>query len=163
MPPRQPTASSTYGVVNSQSANGKYDTDGGGLIEVQYLEQLNAIRYDLNGDGRADAESGAAAYANAFPVPEGEKVCENRCRGYEMARALDFDAAGSYASRAVNTQWTTGSGWLPIGLKDNRFNTTFDGNGYTIINLYIDRTTPLVGTERIGLFGYTSTTKLKSR
>ena len=41
-------AAATYGVVNSQSGNGKYDTDGDGLIEVSHLEQLDAIRYDLN-------------------------------------------------------------------------------------------------------------------
>ena len=26
-----------------------YDTDGNGLIEIEWLEQLNAIRWDLDG------------------------------------------------------------------------------------------------------------------
>ena len=147
-------AVATYGIVHSQSANGKYDTDGDGLIEINYLEQLNAIRYDTNGDGRPNDDPNDN-YSVSFPTAEGERVCNQFCRGYELARSLDFEDAGSYASGKVNTQWTTGSGWLPIGLKEQRFNTTFDGNGHTISNLYIDRTTPLVGTERIGLFGYT--------
>ena len=74
----------TYGVVSSQSANGKYDADGDGLIEIEYLEQLNAIRYDLDGDGLADAESGREAYAAAFPVSGSESVCRANCNGYEM-------------------------------------------------------------------------------
>ena len=47
------TVSVTVGVVLSQSGNDKYDADGDGLIEVSNLEQLNAIRYDLDGDGRS--------------------------------------------------------------------------------------------------------------
>ena len=41
----------TLGIANSQTANGAYDADNYGLIEVSNLEQLNAIRYDLDGDG----------------------------------------------------------------------------------------------------------------
>ena len=149
-------AVATYGVVSSQSANGVHDTDGDGLIEVSTLEQLDAMRYDGNGDGRVSNESGEA-YLAAFPVEDGEQVCRQVCGGYELARSLDFDSPGSYASEKVNTKWTSGSGWLPIGAKEDRFNTVFDGNGHTISNLHIDRTTPLVGFERIGLFGYTFT------
>ena len=31
---------------------GDYDADDDGLIEVSRLEQLNAIRFDLDGDGK---------------------------------------------------------------------------------------------------------------
>ena len=47
----------TLGVANSQTPNGKYDTDGDGLIEVSNLEQLDAISYDLDGDGKPDSQS----------------------------------------------------------------------------------------------------------
>ena len=144
----------TYGIVSSQSGNGKYDTDGDGLIEIEYLEQLNAIRYDLDSDGRADAESGADAYAAAFPTSTGESVCESDCNGYELARSLDFDDGDSYAAGKVNTKWTHGSGWLPVGFHESEFNATFDGNGHTISNLYIDRTSTLVGDRYAGLFGF---------
>ena len=46
-------------IVNSQAPNGKYDTDGDGLIDVNNLEQLSAIRYDLDGDGDGDGDGTA--------------------------------------------------------------------------------------------------------
>ena len=74
-------AAASYGVVSSQPANGQFDTDGDGLIEVSNLEQLNAIRYDLDGNGSADESSGADTYAAAFPGT----VCRDYCQGYELA------------------------------------------------------------------------------
>ena len=50
-------------------------------------------------------------------------------------------------SRSTNQAWTTGDGWQPIAT----FNTEFNGNGYTISNLYIDRNS----TDGVGLFGAT--------
>ncbi|MCE2405681.1 MAG: hypothetical protein J4F43_11070, partial [Dehalococcoidia bacterium] len=142
------------------AANGKYDTDGDRLIDVSTLEQLDAIRYDLDGNGRRDYGSGEQAYAAAFPAAEMEAVCEKRCNGYELLRSLDFDRTDSYASGAVNAAWVTGSGWLPIGREDSRdarrrFRTTFDGNGHTISNLYISRPTRRVDPGSAGLFGLT--------
>ncbi len=136
-------AAASYGSANSRaSANGEHDTDGDGLIEIEYLEQLDAIRYDLDGDGKADDDSGIDAYAAAFPGT----VCDDNCSGYELARPLDFDAADSYASGAVSEEWTTGEGWQPIQsgelwilVAENPFAATFDGNGHTISNLYVNR------------------------
>ena len=144
--------SATVGVVLSQSGNGQYDTDGDGLIEVSNLEQLNAIRYDLDGDGRSSVE----AYGNAFPVDGGREVCETACHGYELDRSLDFRNPGSYSSGRVNASWTSGSGWLPIGIGDNPFGATFDGNDHTISNLYVKRLTNLDDPGHVGLFGVLS-------
>ena len=58
----------TLGIANSQTANGAYDADNDGLIEVSNLEQLNAIRYDLDGDGRPTGAPGIEEYADAFPT-----------------------------------------------------------------------------------------------
>ena len=148
-------AAASFGVANSQSANGKYDADGDKLIEVSNLEQLDAIRYDLDGDGQADAESGRDSYAAAFPVSGSETVCLANCNGYELARSLDFDAADSYASGATNVSWTTGSGWLPIG-NNSQFEAILDGNGYTVGNLYINRTTQFNNPGTASLLGHTS-------
>ena len=136
-------AAASRGVANVQSVNGEHDTDGDGLIEVTFLEQLDAIRYDLDGDGKADDDSGIEAYAGAFPGT----VCNDNCNGYELARPLDFAAADSYASGTVNVEWTTGDGWVPIQAVENMalveenifFKATFDGNGHTISNLYVNR------------------------
>ena len=149
-------AAATYGVVNSQSANGKYDTDGDGLIEIEYLEQLDAIRYDLNGDGRPDDDSGVETWTAAFPATAGEGVCNSDCKGYELVRSLDFDDGDSYAAGKVNSKWTAGIGWLPIGHEESQFNTILDGNGYTIRSLYIKRDTPLLRIRGggVGLLGH---------
>ena len=125
------------------------DADTDGLIEVSTLEQLNAIRYDLDGNGAADDVSRETAYQAAFLVPTGSY------NGYELMVNLDFEVASSYASNTISTTWTTGSGWLPIGYynsSDNRpFSTTFEGNGHTISNLFIRSLSSYVG-----LFGYVS-------
>ena len=147
-----------YGIASSQSGNGRYDRDGDGLIEIEYLEQLNAVRYDLDGSGEPDQEGGSAAYAEAFPTSGGEWVCERDCRGYELTRSLDFDSPGSYTSERVSTAWTTGSGWLPIGAGERTFYAKFDGNGNTIRNLYISRTTSLDNSGAVGMFGKTGGT-----
>lgn len=122
-------------VALAQQAGGS-DSDGDGLIEVASLEQLDAIRWDLNGDGVADDAANAGAYAAAFP--DGTR-CASGCTGYELARGLDFRDPASYASGAVNTAWTEGAGWTHIGGHRDPFEATFDGNGETIANLFIDR------------------------
>ena len=59
-------------VVSAQTPT-DYDTDNDGLIEVDSLAKLNAIRWDLNGDGvvdSADQTNYLAAFPNA-PVTAG--------------------------------------------------------------------------------------------
>ena len=154
-------AAASYGIATSQSANGVYDADGDRLIEIDSLEQLNAVRYDLDGDGMPD--SGADAYAAAFPVSDGATVCVRGCNGYELARSLDFDAADSYASGLVNAKWTSGAGWLPIGVSEEAgYGAIFDGNGHTISNLYIKRTTQVDDPGAVGLFGYAISSTIRN-
>ncbi len=132
---------------------GDYDADDDGLIEIRALEQLNAVRWDLDGDGEVDDQANRDAYAAAFPNALTGMGCpDSGCDGYELARDLDFDDAGSYASGAVNAKWTGGAGWLPIGLTSDPFRTTFDGNDHTIANLYINRS-GLTDPGAVGLFG----------
>ena len=116
-----------------------YDTDDDGLIEIKWLEQLNAIRWDLDGDGHIDDGGNAGIYLEAFPDAVENMGCAEGCTGYELTKDLDFNSPGSYASGAVNEKWTKGSGWLPVGI-NNSFNSTFEGNNHTIRNLFIHRT-----------------------
>lgn len=52
---------------------------------------------------------------------------------------------------ATNTStWDSGNGFSPIGNSTTNFRGNFNGQGYTINNLFINR----VATDYIGLFGY---------
>ena len=88
------------------------DADGDGLIDINFIEQLDSMRYNLTG------------------------TCSpSTCNGYELRRNLNFNTAASYRSGTVDTTYTTGSGWSPI----NGFAGTFHGNDSTISNLFINR------------------------
>ena len=118
------------------------DKDNDGLIEICDLEGLFEIRHQLDG-------SGYRLSADANPVTMG--CPSTSCTGFELTKSLDFMDDDSYRSGRINPAWTTsGQGWQPIGSdSDVPFLATFDGNGYTISNLMINRST-----DRIGLFGY---------
>ena len=136
-------------LVMAQDVNGEYDVDGDRLIEISNLEQLNAVRYDLSdGNGRPDDSDDARAYRAAFPTSSGESVCDRACRGYELTRSLDFNSPDSYSAGAVDPEWNGGDGWLPINDNGSGLNAEFEGNGYTISNLYIHRQ----DTDSVGLF-----------
>ena len=130
------------------------DADNDGLIEICYLEDLNAIRYQLDGSGYKISAS-AARITNG--CAEGGAAV---CIGYELMRDLDFEADDSYVNAATNkAAWTvdnfetTGDvGWDPIGTfsapnrrdcsvpdNNNCFSGIFEGNGNRISNLQINR------------------------
>ena len=132
------------------------------LIDITTLEQLDAIRFDLNGDGTpTGSPTEVTAYEEAFSLSPGASVsCVGPCIGYELMNSLDFEDVASYASSNVNTDWvdpnggTAVDGWNPIGdyhngVPDNRFNAVFEGNSYMISNLYINRSSTIY----VGLFG----------
>ena len=129
-----------------------YDSDGDGLIEVANLEQLDAIRWDLDGDG--SPVSNATGYYAAFPNAVAGMGCpDSECSGYELISDLDFDTNGNGRADAGDAYWNDGEGWVPIGDDTNNsaFRTFFNGGGHTISNLYIDRR----DARYIGLFGIT--------
>ena len=131
--------------AGAQSGSGTvdYDTDNDNLIEVSTPAQLNAIRWDLNGDG-APVSANANDYATAFPTPAANMGCAATCLGYELEADLDLD---------LDT-YSSGAGWMPIGAGGSRYSAIFDGNGHTIANLFINRSS----TGNVGLFAYTTDT-----
>jgi hypothetical protein len=89
--------------------------------EIWYIDDLYAIRYNLSAD-------------------------------YILMRSLDFENNGHYVNySASKTENTTGTGWLPIGsYAATSFTGYFEGQGYSISNLFIDRPSTL---DEVGLFG----------
>lgn len=108
------------GVINSVDA----DDDNDGLIEIRTIDDLNDVRNDLDADG-----TGLAG------APTGGFI------GYELANDLDFENVDDYEDTSLKPTFTSGSGWLPIGFNNGDFNAEFEGNGFTISNLLINRTT----------------------
>ena len=136
-----------------------YDTDDDGLIEIATLEQLNVLRYDLDGNGETEVSADWELYFEAFDDAQQAMGCADGCAGFELATDLDFDAPASYASGVIDRGWSSaerGAGWEPIGTSvdigspDGAFVATFDGNGHTIANLFINRPE----SDHVGLFGY---------
>ncbi len=146
-----------------------YDSDNDGLIDIKALAQLNAVRYDLNGDGDSTHADYIAAFPNRDATATGRMGCpltdhdddaataqQATCKGYELMANLDFDADGD----GIVEDTELYSNWTPIGTTASPFTATFKGNSNgatpkiaTISNLTIsDRST------EVGLFGATSAT-----
>ena len=144
-PPSGPTQNFPVSAVG-----GDYDHDDDGLIEVRTLAQLNVIRLDPDGNSLVDIDA-LPEYLAAFPGALDDMGCPaDGCKGYELATNLDFDTNGSGAADAGDAYWNDSAGWEPISLSRNA---TFDGNGYTIVNLYINLPNLPYAQYPIGLFG----------
>ena len=109
------------------------DKDDDGLIEISNLQDLNAIRYQLDGSGyRVDKDAAKST----------EGCADGGCKGYELTRDLDFNDDESYR---------VGSGWQPIGTDRRPFNGIFRAHNNTISNLRINA----AYAGDVGLFGVT--------
>ena len=104
-----------------------YDVDDDGLIEISSLAHLNAVRWDLDGDGTADVYppdkdgvtghdlDGAAKHAAAFADAVAGMGCPaGGCAGYELIADLDFDTNGSGGADSGDDYWNGGKGWVPL-------------------------------------------------
>ena len=82
-----------------------------------------------------------------------DNMRENLFANYVLTKDLDFENCNSYQNCDNMSTYTQGLGWEPIGYLDEDseieypFYGTFDGQGYEISNLYINRAEPS------GLFG----------
>ena len=112
-----------FGVsTHSPAAQAQAVNDDPRLIDITTLEQLNAVRWDPDGDGTPSIAN-EAPYEAAFP-DAADRPCEDGCTGYELTTDLDFEGS----------DYATGAGWIPI----EEFAAIFDGNGHTISNLFIN-------------------------
>ena len=134
-----------------------YDTDNDNLIEISALAQLDAVRYDLDGNGLGVVGDDAVAYATAFPgLPKG-MGCAAVCQGYELTADLTFDENGDDSiTSADSTYWNSGAGWVPIidsANADTGYTGVFEGNRHTIDYLFIDLAAAAATPLDVGLFG----------
>ena len=113
------------------------DNDNDRLIELCHLEDLNAMRHQLDGTGYKENEQ-AAKITTGCP--------NDGCRGYELVRNLDFQNDASYDNTENKTTWTTDIGWPTIA---GSFSAILEGNGHTISNLEMSNVT---SNENVGFF-----------
>ena len=148
-PTATPTATATVPPLNAD-----YDNDNDGLIEIRTLAQLNAIRYDLNGDGLQGSVSASdwATYTTAFLNAVSGMGCpQPNCTGYELMMDLDFDTDGDGDVDSSDTY----PNWTPIGTAANKFDSTFKGNLINGVMPKIFNLTISSGLTEVGLFGAT--------
>ena len=138
-----------------------YDRDDDRLIELTTLAQLNAIRWDLNGDGTVADTTNQSTYNAAFPnaaagmgCPDGDDADTNPdpCIGYELQANLTFDSNGDGSVTAADSAgryWNEGAGWTPIGNLATPYTGEFQGHGNAISHLFISND----AAATIGLFG----------
>ena len=142
---------STISFIFSVSAVFLCAQDDATLIDVTSLDQLDAMRHDLDGDGRpiSDHEAAWEAAFGLSVMADDDDTEHNGSDtvGYELTADLDFNGTkwenptgGTFSGTRVT------GGWNPIGIT---YLGTFDGNGHTISNIFIDRDVSLVG-----LFGH---------
>ncbi len=113
------------------------DQDGDGLVEINTLAQLDGMRNDLAGTSRHDGS-------------DGNSMGCNPCNGYELMYDLDFDTSQDGQLNGDDSYFDpdgdgSNKGWLPIGTDATPFVAIFEGNGHTLNNLYINRTTSYTG------------------
>ena len=114
------------------------DANGNGLIDIATAEQLNQVRYNLQGNSFKSSAGGNANISGCGNMDIKE------CNGYELVADISLAAYDN---------------WQPIGDCDtpkgcsdaSSFNTIFEGNNYIISNLAI--TEPPA--KYAGLFGVT--------
>ena len=130
-------------VQDDEQTGTDYDTDEDRLIEISSLAQLNAIRYDLNGDG-AVAAGDATNYGNAFTnaatgmgCPDGSDAGDvpDACLGYELTQDLNFDTDGD--GDVDGDDPNSYANFPRIGAENaaGQFSAIFDGNHHSISNL----------------------------
>ncbi|SDM33127.1 The GLUG motif-containing protein [Geoalkalibacter ferrihydriticus] len=136
-----------------------YGALGPFVLNVDTPYEARYVKF--TGSNNSNAYAGLAeirVYGQVFPVGDG--TAENP---YEITTAEQLDAVRDYRDKHFILRndidlspYNTGEGWLPIGADyDIRFVGTFNGNGFTIHNLFINR-----DENYIGLFGYIDNAKI---
>ena len=162
-----PATSTATATATATATPTDYDSDDDGLIDINNLAQLNAVRYDIDGDAKQDAVTATdwAIYTAAFSNPAAGMGCKPTdhddattalqpvCDGYELMRDLDFDTDGDGDVDASDTY----PNWTPIGAGASSFDSTFEGSLIggvmpKISNLTINSSS----STEVGLFGTTS-------
>lgn len=126
------------------------DADSNGLIDINTLTQLNAVRFNPRGTGLALTRS-ARIDVSGCPTTLIDGRLTQQCWGYELKADLDFDTNNDGKMDAKDIYWRNGAGWLPLGDSDQPFATRFEGNHHQIRNLRINSGADSFGAALFGV------------
>ena len=117
------------------------DIDANGFIDIKSADRLNDMRYNL---------AGTSLKTSTLVTDTGNTTgCPGDiCRGYELT--ADIDLANTKWGNAYTGADKVTSGWEPVGscaldgannvCRGSLFTASFEGRGFAIRNLYINRT-----------------------
>ena len=105
------SATDAFSVTVSSGEQETTTADNDGFIEVANLAQLDALRYDLDGDGLVDGAIWMPYYS-AYPMGALGMGCPSEgCTGYELTANLDFDTDDDGDVDSGDDYWSGGAGW----------------------------------------------------
>ncbi|MFB6228587.1 MAG: PQQ-binding-like beta-propeller repeat protein, partial [Halobacteriales archaeon] len=138
----------------TETANGDgsytYTASYSGSTDGTYTATVDsAVGPDGRDGASGESDSASVSVTQITDWNDLDNVRNDLDGDYVLAADLDKNSAGysSIASDSANG----GSGFDPLGDDTTSFTGSFDGNGYTISNLTISRSS----TDYVGLFGYT--------
>ncbi len=103
----------------------------------------------------ATAPSGSGIPADPYQIATLNNLYwitqNSSCWGSYFVQTADIDASGS-------SSWASDTGFTPIGNSTKHFTGSYDGQGYKITGVYINRPS----TNYVGLFGYVGAATIKN-
>ncbi|MGJ0313568.1 hypothetical protein NG750_03495 [Aliarcobacter cryaerophilus] len=157
---------SSYGktkaeILSSFSNLTGWGTTGGGAsvsgYEVVLLPYLIGVTKDEDKSKSILFSGGSGTEVNPYTITNWTQL-QNINNSNIVSSSYYFNLLNNINSSTTGYMGNSGEGWNPIGDYTNNFNGRFDGLGFTISNLYINRPSQ----NYVGLFGYTNNATIKN-
>ncbi len=140
-------------LFNANLANTPNDTVGALAGSVQLSDTVSGTKVEIVVSAApAPAMTGSGTQADPYVLTTCQHVQDmqnNLSAYYELGSDIDCSETSS---------WNSGYGFDPIGDNTNQFTGHFDGKGYVISDLYINRPSE----SYVALFGYTSSATVQN-
>ena len=142
-------AIATLSTASTTSTQSSPRATSSGFIEAVQKRDTSAMTTLASVDENTNLDSGTYSISTAEELAKLATMTNNGNVTGNAEFVLDNDIDLS--------AYRENGGWTPIGTKSNSFRSTFDGNGYKIDNLFINR-----AKNYQGLFGYAGQSVIKN-
>jgi len=138
----------------STIANEDYElkTDSRGFMKSVQTRDVSEM------DALADVSEGTTLSSGTYSISTAEELA--KLATMTNSGKIGADCEFVLGADIDLSAYHSGTGWTPIGTLANKFNATFDGNGYIISNLYINRMG--TGLKFSGIFGDARNSTIKN-